>query len=224
MIAVARISLTLASASVAVLTMGCGDAGGDPGTVIAMPCVIDPTHYAEAVVSFEPGDGAGYGTDDLPGVVTGPPAATPEGVGSLDVLSLGSGGAITLAFAVPIVDGPGVDFIVYENAFAIADSDDVFAELGAVGVSEDGVAFTWFSCDTDTTIGCAGKSPTLPHEPCALDELSLAATGGDGFDLSSVGLDEVRFVRVEDVSLSGASPSAGFDLDSVGVVNRSTSR
>ena len=45
--------------------------------------------------------------------------------------------------------------------------------------------------------------------------------GGDGFDLSEVGLSRARFVRVTD---SGANrfygpPGGGFDLDAVSVVN-----
>ena len=53
-----------------------------------------------------------------PGIVFGPPGNATPTTGSLDVLSLGHGGSITLAFTDnEIVDGPGPDFIVFENPF-----------------------------------------------------------------------------------------------------------
>ena len=51
--------------------------------------------------------------------------------------------------------------------------------------------------------------------------LDPAVTGGDAFDLAELGLAEARFVRVRDVSETGAPPTAGFDLDAIGVVNAS---
>jgi hypothetical protein len=53
-----------------------------------------------------------------PGIVLGPPGNATPTTGSLTVLSLGHGGSITLAFTDnEIVDGPGPDFIVFENPF-----------------------------------------------------------------------------------------------------------
>jgi hypothetical protein len=49
--------------------------------------------------------------------------------------------------------------------------------------------------------------------------LDAEVSGGDAFDLADVGLASARFVRVRDVSRAGAAPSAGFDLDAVGVVH-----
>jgi hypothetical protein len=43
--------------------------------------------------------------------------------------------------------------------------------------------------------------------------------GGDGFDFADLGVDEVRYVRIRDLSTEGAPPSAGFDLDAVGGVH-----
>ena len=48
--------------------------------------------FATELVRFEPGDGAGYGQDDLPGIVLGAPGEASESAGSLHVLSLGVGG------------------------------------------------------------------------------------------------------------------------------------
>ena len=43
--------------------------------------------------------------------------------------------------------------------------------------------------------------------------------GGDPFDLADVGLSEVRFIRITDLTGEGQSPIAGFDLDAVGLIN-----
>ena len=68
--------------------------------------------------------------------------------GSLDVVTLGNGGSITLGFAPSsIVDGPGPDFIVFENAFYVdGDPNTPYAELASVEVSDDGQHFEAFPC------------------------------------------------------------------------------
>ena len=49
-----------------------------------------------------------------------------------------------------IVDGPGPDFIVFENPFASAGSStDLFAEPGEVSVSDDGTTWQTFPCIAD---------------------------------------------------------------------------
>ena len=191
---------------------------------------IDALPYARGVVSFEPGPGAGFGQDKLPGVVLGPPRGKGTMAGSLDVLSLGVGGQITLSFgAQGIVDGPGDDFIVFENPFWFrGDPLEVFAELAEVSVSEDGERWVSFPCDPGAAQleqerlvwpGCAGYSPTLKYDPWQVVPLRPALVGGDGFDLAQVGLQRARFVRLRDRSDQGQAPSAGFDLDAVGIVH-----
>ena len=54
--------------------------------------------YASELISFEPGPGAGFGQDQLPGIVLGPPDGRGPDAGGLDVLSLGQGGTIVLGF------------------------------------------------------------------------------------------------------------------------------
>lgn len=169
--------------------------------------------WADCVEDFAPGPEAVFGQDQLPGVVLGPPMPTDAG-GSLDVLSLGCGGAITLAFDDPgLVDGPGDDLIVYENAFATGDT--TFAEPGRVLVSDDGEVWRAFGC----TLTGAGD---WPPEGCAGVE-----PGGDGFDLADVGLQRARYVRVVDVSVAYfgtdmwcTGGSGGFDLDAVEALPR----
>ena len=174
--------------------------------------------FATQVQSFEPGQGAGFGSSDMPEVVLGAPEGGAEYKGSLDVVTLGVGGVITLGFEPwDVRDGPGVDFVVFENAFRYLDGDAVFAEPGEVSVSEDGERWVSFPCDEDGT-GCAGMSPTLEFDPVG-QVLSPELMGGDGFDLADVGLERVRYVRVRDRATSGAAPSAGFDLDAIAGVH-----
>src|SRR5262245_35962638 len=90
-----------------------------------------------------------------PGMVLGPPGNTNPTNGSLTVLTLGRGGVVVLEFTDNVlVDGPGPDFIVFENPFfctaapaTAADPWSSFAEPGIVEASEDGVVFHAFPYD-----------------------------------------------------------------------------
>ena len=212
-----------ALASAAFLT-ACGSSGPEP----TPGDFASSAPYATEIVSFEPGTGAGFGQDELPSVVLGPPHGKGTGAGSLDVLSLGRDGSIVLGFgAHAITDGEGADFIVFENPFwAGGDPSAVFAEPGEVSVSSDGETWETFACDAEGDgsghfSGCAGWTPTLEYDT-TLSVISPEITGGDAFDLSELGLVEARYVRIRDVGSQGASPIAGFDLDAVGLVNAST--
>jgi len=73
---------------------------------------------------------------------------------SMDIVSLGRGGQITLTFANPITDGDGFDFAVFENSFS-----STFLELAWVEVSSDGehfVRFPYFSY-TGSSVGGYGQ-------------------------------------------------------------------
>jgi hypothetical protein len=190
----------------------------DPGPQLDGNRPADP--FADRVVSFCQGGGAGFGQERLPGVVLGPPRGGGNGSGSLDVLSLGNGGNIVLEFTdVVVVDGEGVDLLVFENPFG------PFLERGWVAVSDDGITFHEFPCaaaDADGRFaGCAGVRPVSSTPENGVSATDPVVAGGDGFDLADVGLSRARFVRIRD---SGANPnlgplSAGFDLDAVAVVN-----
>jgi hypothetical protein len=181
--------------------------------------------YANEVVSFRPGAYAGYGQANMPNVVIGPPVPGSPNKGSLDVVSLGVGGEIVLGFGDrTIVDGPGIDFIVWENAFWIdGDSDNPFAELGEVSVSDDGENWHVFPCEirSDGTFdtGCAGWRARQDFDPCALIPLDAEMVGGDHFDLAQLGLEQIRYVRIRDLSDDGRASTAGFDLDAVGAIH-----
>lgn len=202
-----------------VLDDSAGSGGGAAGAAPEAP------PYASRIVSFEPGEGAGYGQSKLPSVVLGPPVGNGVTSGSLDVLSLGKGGSIVLGFEpLVLVDGDGPDLVVFENAFwPGGDPSAVFAEPGEVSISDDGEEWHTFPCDAEGDgeghfAGCAGVMPTQKYDAEALIPLDPAQSGGDAFDLAELGLARARFVRIRDRSNAGATPSAGFDLDAVGVV------
>src|SRR5262249_45009216 len=162
---------------------------------------------------------------------------------TIDSLSLGLGGWIILAFTSgSIEDGPGVDFTVFENPFLTVGlvTGPPFAEPGTVSVSDDGVAWKTFPCSLDDPPyhpGCAGVYPVFanadepgtpgPLVPCTIPIQQLVGvpvdafqvpncSGGDSFDLATVGLSSARFVRIDASQLQpGAGGTAGFDLDAV---------
>jgi hypothetical protein len=176
--------------------------------------------FADAVVSFMPGAGAGFGQNRFPDIVLGPPHGNGSGSGSLDVLSLGFEGVIELQFTdIAASDGPGVDLLVFENPFG------GFAETGIVSVSDDGVDWREFRCAFDDVDGgypgCAGVKAVSSNPENGISPTDPRVAGGDGFDLHDVGLTRARFVRIRD---SGANhfygpPAGGFDLDAISVVN-----
>lgn len=171
-------------------------------------------------------------------------AADVSGLDTFPVMSLGDGGSITLTFDVPIADGPGADFAVFENSFS-----DTFLELAFVEVSSDGVNFFRFPAvsltQTTTQVEAFGAT-----DPTDINNLAGKYVGGWGmpFDLSELAgispllnVYNVTHVRIVDVigSIDNAYASVdslgnkvndpwttefdsgGFDLDAVGVMNQS---
>jgi hypothetical protein len=182
--------------------------------------------FADRVVSYQIGEGGGLNEDGLPDIVLGAPRGGGLYQGSFHVLSLGVGGEIIVEMTdFIVVDGEGDDFTVFENAFQVASgSDDTFAEPGVVGVSEDGVDFVDFPCDTARPYaGCAGIHPVLANADLNdIDPADPSVSGGDSFDLRDVGLASARFVSIRDSGL-GLGPigpgTRGFDLDSVAIIH-----
>ncbi len=195
----------------------------DDAAADAPPRPRADVRYATKVVSYTKGDKGGFNEEKLPDIVLGPPHGGGCCAGSLDVLSLGDGGEIVLGFDVEIVDGPGIDFLVFENAFeAGGDPTAVLAEPAEVAVSEDGVTWTAFPCTaTSYPYGtCAGWHTTHATPETGIDGEDLTRSGGDPFDLATIGVKRARFVRIRDANgrFPAKDPTAGFDLDGVAIL------
>ena len=190
-----------------------------------------PSRFITNVISFTPGTCAGFGQTAMPKVVCGPPVGGGTNAGSTDVVSLGGGGEIIVSFTPnAIVDGPGVDFIVFENPFVIDGSGAIYAEPGEVSVSDDLVHWVTFPC-TDATQEppygqCGGWHPVLSKPGNGISPFDVARAGGDAFDLADLGVEQARYVRIRNIVASEACPDAGyipktngFDLDAIAIVN-----
>ncbi|MDZ7317045.1 MAG: hypothetical protein ONB24_13070 [candidate division KSB1 bacterium] len=191
-------------------------------------CIVERiweiTPWADAVVSFTPGVGAGRGAQYFPDNVLGPPDQTP-GLNEYspsnrpqEVLSLGHGGEIVLEFVDNIIiDEPGPDFTVFENAFISLFDGQPFIEAGIVAVSQDGVNFHTFPYDLDTWKGLAGVTPTKD----AYHFLDPDKSGGDSFDLADVGLKWAKYVKITDLGdlKQEGLWNGDFDLDAVVAVH-----
>lgn len=161
------------------------------------------------------------------------------------VVSLGDRGSAVLSFAMPIKDGVGFDFAVFENAF-----NDTFLELAVVEVSSDGTNYFRFpaysNTQTTTQIGpfdntgdatkihnLAGKYRVLYGTPFDLAEIP---------DHPLLDKNNIRYIRIIDVvgsinpayatydvqnnPINDPYPTAfatgGFDLDAIGVIHINT--
>ena len=179
--------------------------------------------FVTEAVAHEFGPGQNVGQAEFPAPLLGPPRGGGEREGSLDVVSLGNGGSVTLAFGdSELVDGPGTDFIVFENAFWVGgDESQPFAELATVEVSEDGASWSAFECTASAPPygACAGWHPVLANvDENEIDPLDPAVAGGDAFDLAEIGVARARFVRITD-RVDQTGMAGVFDLDAVGIVN-----
>ncbi len=153
----------------------------------ALPCAasdLPPARCASAVVSYAPGTGAGAAYQQpasalgeptrFTGVGIEPGAVTPFRPPFLptEVVSIGRGGHLVVAFAEPVLDDPahpyGIDLVVYGNAFC-ADlaypagvAGWTYAEGGIVELSDDGI-------DWRTASGAFadGGLPTMAWTDCA---------------------------------------------------------
>lgn len=136
-----------------------------------------PDCRPDEVSDFQPKDKATYGHDLLPSIVTGFPGPSSATIGSTQVVSLGTGGSITLDFTNNIiVNGPGPDFIVFENAFfcgtvpgSSADDYSVFVEPVIVEVW-DGSTWKTFDYDGDALLEVGSTTEDAACAPRSLVE------------------------------------------------------
>jgi hypothetical protein len=180
----------------------------------------------DTLISFRKGTGQNFGQEPqyFPRNVFGLPDTTArEDVPSANpfqICSLGFGGEIILSWKnMVLVNRPGPDFTVFENSFRKFDGK-FFAEPAKVAASQDGVRFVEFPFDSLSLKGCVGVMPTRGNE----SPFDPTKSGGDSFDLSAVGLDSVRFIRITDISAMVLNTPnhpfydptiSGFDLDAI---------
>jgi hypothetical protein len=161
--------------------------------------------------------------------------------GSNGVLSLGDAGEAIVTFDYPINNGEGPDFAVFENGF-----NNSFLELAFVEVSSDGIHFVRFPANSlsDTSVQLDNNAAM---DATKINNLAgkYKANYGTPFDLEelkdSVGLNLKAITHVKIIDVVGSInpmfgsrdannnlindpyptpyPSAGFDLDAVGVIN-----
>ena len=181
----------------------------------------------DTVISFKAGYGqnAGQESQYFPSNIFGLPNRfssdkVPE-TSPHDILSLGMGGEIIVSFKnYTIIDGEGIDFVIFENAFINPVNRRLFAEPAIVSVSYDGINFIEFPYNYETLIGCAGINPTFGDK----NPFDFPSSGGDGFDLSVIGINEIKYIKIRDITetiynnrnhLYYDAVLSGFDLDAV---------
>lgn len=161
--------------------------------------------------------------------------------GTNGVLSLGDAGEAIVKFDYPISNDDGPDFAVFENGF-----NNTFLELAFVEVSSDGIHFVRFPSVSllDTLVQLDNNAAM---DASRLNNLAgkYKANYGTPFDLEelkdSVGLNLKAITHVKIIDVVGSInpmigsrdaknnlindpyptpyPSAGFDLDAVGVIH-----
>lgn len=183
--------------------------------------------FADSVVSFEPLSSNAFGASFLPNNILGAPsglgAQTPQSLPS-QLVSLNArtnnnngatppyGGAITLSFDNNmVVNGPGFDFTVFENAFFLGgDPNNRFMEPAVLSVSQNGIDYYDIPFDYvphyngegievmsnpfSYASGFAGIEPVLSSGGFP-DPTNPNVSGGDHFDLSHITVKNLLWVK-----------------------------
>ncbi len=180
--------------------------------------LLSQNPWASAVVDYAFGGGQTLGQDAPyfpsnvlgavnPNVTNTTPASLPS-----EVVSLGRNGWLVLTFEQDVIDGQGADFTVFENAFEYA-GGQVFDEWLIVSVSQDGENWITFPYDSITGIGFAGRTPT--HGGSGINYQDIYQSGGDGFDLAEIGLNSIRFVKLQDATRFQTPEKIAAEVDAV---------
>jgi len=220
----------------------------------ADPCapdaVINPIFrgWATSVVSYEPAPGL-FAVWSDPNKALGPATGN-----NFDIVSLGDvnqgqieqgvpAGRITLSFSEPIRDCNGYDFVVFENGLVSnyntgggSVKGQMFAELGYVEVSSNGVDFVRFpsvsltaglvgmygTIEISDVYNLAGKHPN-GNGLCTGTPFDLSEIAGEGDVVSGlVDVNNIHYIRIVDVPGSGdfedeavehVDPNSGSFLD-----------
>ena len=180
-------------------------AGQPESTAVSMD---DPeiVGWATGWTDYHPGEDVDAGWQ-TPEKAVGPAVGD-----SFDIVCLGRGGAITMAFDPPVSNGPGWDFAVFENGFS-----DAYLELAYVEASSDGNAFYRFPNDSLTPAPVGGFGTI---DPTNVDGLASKYRQGFGtpFDLDDLAAaddldpDRISYVRFIDIVGDGSCRDTGGDV------------
>jgi hypothetical protein len=200
--------------------------------------------FADRVIAFVQGEG-GNPSYANPATTLGPPERyTGEGVfpgvvspfnpafGTDEIVSLGAGGTLTVAFDTPILDDPmnphGIDLLVFGNAFFIDDAfpegvvGGLFGNGGQIEVSADGD--TWVVWRGAEAVGLFPTLGYLDAGPYALEagtiETSFTRPVDPALDLAGLlGLEYAELIDLYAGSGGGTGIDlAGLGLDAIGFV------
>jgi hypothetical protein len=190
--------------------------------------------WATKLINYGPAPGVNPGVSD-PAHAFGPANGAIVSLGDLTGPQIDAGtppGRITLSFDLPIMNGPGWDLLVFENAAALFSPPFVFGELAYVEVSSNGVDFARFpsvslnvepgqgvpgdteidasfgrafaGINTTNVYNLAGIHPSRVGTPFELDELAADPLVQSGL----LDLDNVQWVRVVDIPGNGSFKDA----------------
>lgn len=212
-----------------------GFVGPDGDGVVSATNTVNPVFidWATSVADYSPSPGVGASWSN-PGLALGPVFGHSfhiVSLGDLDQTAIDNGdppGQITLQFDTPIANGPGPDFAAFENAFVLGTTspgggspiDLLFAELGYVEVSSDGVNFARFDSTSLTPQPSGGQAfltvnPTDVHNLVGKHINGSVESWGTPFDLAQltshasvqsglVDLFAINHVRIVDIPGNGA--------------------
>jgi hypothetical protein len=162
-------------------------------TAHAADKVRPPEGFADAVVSYDPGTGFVAGFTN-PAVALGEPSTVNPYTEATDVfdppyganqiVSIGTGGSLTVRFKKPVVDQPrnrfGIDFIIYGNSGFII-TNDYDASYNWIGTpATDGSLFGQNSGTTRVSVSNDGKKFYVLNPALAPTVDDLFPTEGSG--------------------------------------------
>ena len=144
-------------------------------------------------------------------------------LGDLNATQISNGvapGTITLTFDAPITDKEGPDFAVFENGYISWGTGYLFAELGYVEVSSDGINFARFPAAALSTNIYGGQAygsidTRFVNNLCGLHVNAYGHSWGTPFDLSdlsahplvldgTVSLTNITHVKIVDIPGNGS--------------------